>query len=131
MKIGLAADPMSGLGPTASAYWYRMYHLGEGLLRRGHDVIFFAACTSTTSARLIPPGDMVGWGEPEYQNIANAIRRSHEFDVLSITGFKGTFFADFAACRCSTTSPTGNTGRGPGACLHITAHRCSARTRGA
>jgi glycosyltransferase involved in cell wall biosynthesis len=64
--------------------------LTEGLVARGHDVTLFATADSTTSARLhsiYPHGychdkDMWPWELCELLNLAAAIERSGDFDVV-------------------------------------------------
>ncbi len=93
MKIALVCYLTEKIGPKKQGYYYRLYHLGEELIRRGHKVTFFAAHGSKTSAKLITPGKFIGRGDFELYNIENAILKSKEFDIINIQmDHRGIFF---------------------------------------
>jgi len=80
------ALPPSGSGSVELVTWL----LTEGLVRRGHDVTLFATGDTTTSARLsaaYPRGywhdtTMWPWELYEMLNLASAVERASEFDVI-------------------------------------------------
>jgi glycosyltransferase involved in cell wall biosynthesis len=80
------ALPPTGSGSVELVSWL----LTEGLVRRGHDVTLFATGDSTTSARLAaayPRGywhdtSMWPWELYEMLNLASAVERAAEFDVI-------------------------------------------------
>src|ERR1700694_1366417 len=64
--------------------------LTEGLVAQGHDVTLFATADSTTSAKLLaiyPHGywhdpNMWPWELYEMLNLAAAVERAHDFDII-------------------------------------------------
>jgi glycosyltransferase involved in cell wall biosynthesis len=80
------AVPPTGSGSVELVTWL----LTEGLVARGHDVSLFATGDSTTSARLESiyargywhDESMWPWELYEMLNLAAAVERAHEFDVI-------------------------------------------------
>lgn len=80
------AMPPGGSGSVELMTWL----LTEGLVRRGLDVTLFATANTTTSARLqamfeqgyVEDPDMWPWELYEMLNLAAAVERAREFDVI-------------------------------------------------
>lgn len=80
------ALPPAGSGSVELMTWL----LTEGLVQRGHDVTLFATANSTTSARLhalydrgyVENPDMWPWELYEMLNVAAAVERADEFDIV-------------------------------------------------
>lgn len=76
--------PKSGSVETMTAL------LTEGLVDRGHDVTLFATADSVTRAKLVAiyphgywhDGNMWPWELYEMLNLAAAVERAHEFDII-------------------------------------------------
>ncbi len=82
-----------------------VYHLCEGLIRRGHRVTLFGSGNSRTSARLVAgfPTNLIAAGIPwtnqldTLRHLAQAFARSGEFDLIhSHVDLYETFFAYFS-----------------------------------
>ena len=91
LRIAQIAPVATALPPTGSGSVELIsWLLTEGLVRRGHDVTLFATGDSTTSARLsaaYPRGywhdtSMWPWELYEMLNLAAAVERSSEFDII-------------------------------------------------
>jgi len=91
LKIAHVAPVATSVPPPKSGSVQTMTSLlTEGLVARGHDVTLFATGDSKTSARLhatYPHGywhdeTMWPWEMYEMLNIAAAVERAHEFDVI-------------------------------------------------
>ncbi len=91
LRIAQIAPVATALPPTGSGSVELIsWLLTEGLVRRGHDVTLFATGDSTTSARLAaayPRGywhdtSMWPWELYEMLNLASAVERAAEFDVI-------------------------------------------------
>src|SRR6266536_950028 len=75
---------------NADSIEHIVYLLTEELVRMGHEVTLFACAGSETSAKLIPtlpgpygaPGSLANWQTAETLNLAAAIERSNDFDIL-------------------------------------------------
>ena len=78
--------PPEGSGSVELITWL----LTEGLVRRGHDVTLFATRNTTTSARLhatfdrgyVENTDMWPWELYEMLNLAAAVERGDQFDII-------------------------------------------------
>jgi len=84
--VGYPVHPATG-GSIELVVW----HLAEQLVAMGHDVTVFATADSRTSGRLVPvlergyctPSPPIGdWLGCEWMNLAAAVERAGEFDVL-------------------------------------------------
>lgn len=96
MKIAIVCYLTEKIGPKKHGYYYRLYHLGEELIKRGHKVTFFAAHGSKTSGKLFAPDNFIGRGDFELYNIENAILKSKEFDIINIQmDHRSIFFNKF------------------------------------
>lgn len=102
MKIALIStlwEPASieSTGGTGAFVGY----LAEELVRRGHQVTLFASGNSKTSAKLESIAETHftnGFSDPlEYLNIANAFRKSENFDIIHCNAsFRSLVFSDLA-----------------------------------
>ena len=91
LRIGIIAPIWYTIPPDMYGGTERIvYHLVEGLVKKGHRVTLFAAGDAKTSARLIPTAprslrkDGYGWNEYGLPllNIYKAIERSSKFDII-------------------------------------------------
>jgi glycosyltransferase involved in cell wall biosynthesis len=109
MKIGIVCYLTEKLGPKSQGYYYRLYHLGEELIKRGHQITFFAAYGSKTSGKLISPSISVGRGKIEITNIKNAAKASKNFDLINIQmDHRGVKFEKLFKCPVLHTIIYGN-----------------------
>src|SRR5438105_15504192 len=91
LRIAHVAPVATTIPPPKSGSVEQMTSLlTEGLVARGHDVTLFATADSTTSAKLhaiYPHGywhdaTMWPWELYEMLNLAAAVERAHDFDII-------------------------------------------------